>query len=1218
MPIATECPYCQTRRNVEPEDIGETVRCKNPTCKKQFVAQDATARKKPAAPPPPPEDYGLPHLPPDPADIPEAEVAEVAEAEPVEVVEATTFAPPAKEVVWTPGAALPGGPPLPPKRPAAGPAPGSKRAAPLPPPPPVEEPAYDDAPVVRRRRRKKKKSNRGAVILIGLISALVIALGVGVASIMKRSENTEEAEAAKAKAEYDKGEFGTAGKLYGELATKYAERQKAEEYQFFRDLSDVRKAVGSVVNREDPKGSLDKFNEFVGGAAKKPLARPDQHGNDVFEAGRKLGADLAGYAQDRIAAFKKDRTKANELQQADDMIEAGRKLMPAIQPFRTRDSATTAPEEKELAAAADAVQAERKRLNVIDQSKALLQNPTDPVINEVKLLLKSSGLADDPEGQALVQAAEGGFLKRVRYDRDPAPGLPPAAGGAPSLVFVAPVGAKPVAGKEAPAEATGGVFLAVARGVLYALDEEGGEPLWTVRVGPGVYDPPAVARVSTADGLVDLAVVAGEVEGKPAVAGYALRTGQPRWRQELPAPAAGPAAVIGGRAFVPLRDAAGTIVVLDLVAGNRLGRITLGQPAGPVVARPGTNLLYAAGESRRVFVFDVEAADLDGVKPRCVRVLGTDHPAGTLKAAPIFLGPPGDEPGAPRWLLLSQADGPTQMVLRAFPLAPTPVSSDPNAPPLADPIASQPPVPIPGWTWFPPVSDGERLAAVTDAGQLRLFGVNQPGSQDLPIFPMPNPTLPPAPDGLPVPGLVVPAEDGAFWVLVGGSLQKFRLSLLPDKGLVVAPTGPALPIGVPTQPAQLSPRRDAVCFVVRTGTGSGARAVLIRLGDGGPRWQRQLGLVAATAAVPTGGGLLLVGEDGAAAAVPSAGLASLQGVTKAAPEWVAAGPPDGATGRTAVAASADGKTVFAVTPATDAGKPVFTVRRLVDGKPEHTGNAPAPGALAGPPAVVNGKLLLPMSDGFVYRHEPSASRIIADTLTQGPRWRGDRKFPDPVAWVVPTGGDAFVTTDGGRGMARWLWAAGAPYEDGGARWEVRERLAAAPAVLPGADGKPARLLVPDVTGGVWLFAADRAGDALRRWLPGKTTNLPAGRPTGFGVQAAGGKTTAAYVADGRVVGLDPDADAPVWVTAAVDGAPAVVGTPVPAGDGKWLVTDLGGRVRVLDGATGKEAGAKAVGLPGVVPAAAGLPAGDGRVLVPLSDGSAAVVELTAGTPKEKE
>jgi len=80
-----------------------------------------------------------------------------------------------------------------------------------------------------------------------------------------------------------------------------------------------------------------------------------------------------------------------------------------------------------------------------------------------------------------------------------------------------------------------------------------------------------------------------------------------------------------------------------------------------------------------------------------------------------------------------------------------------------------------------------------------------------------------------MPGLVVPAEEGAFWTLAGGSLLKFRLTLLPDRGLTLVPAGAGLPVGAPTQPAQLNPHRDTACFVVRSSNSSGCRAVAVRL-----------------------------------------------------------------------------------------------------------------------------------------------------------------------------------------------------------------------------------------------------------------------------------------------------------------------------------------------------------------------------------------------------
>ena len=83
-------------------------------------------------------------------------------------------------------------------------------------------------------------------------------------------------------------------------------------------------------------------------------------------------------------------------------------------------------------------------------------------------------------------------------------------------------------------------------------------------------------------------------------------------------PAAGPAVVVGTRAYVPLRDEQGTIYEFDLTSGTRRGRIRLGQPVGLncVAVRPGTGLLYAAADARRVYVIDAGAKDDDGNRSR--------------------------------------------------------------------------------------------------------------------------------------------------------------------------------------------------------------------------------------------------------------------------------------------------------------------------------------------------------------------------------------------------------------------------------------------------------------------------------------------------------------------------------------------------------------------------------------------------------------------------
>ncbi|MDB5306965.1 MAG: hypothetical protein JWO38_1167 [Gemmataceae bacterium] len=1254
MSIVAECPHCETRFNLRPDLVGKAMRCPNLDCRQAFVV-------KPVAPPQPapaPATETLPTPPaanapatprvdaprpvytsgsvgdflplveaeavsngsaapkalPPPADEPEVfdalpdepqvvdavPVAPVAPPEP-EVVEAVVISapPPARELVWKPGAELP------PPKPA-----GRERK------PVRAESATEDLPVLRRR---KKRKHRGPVILIGLTVVLLLVAGATVLFLLRVQVRTEAQFAQDAMEQYKRNEYGPSGKAFDKLAADYPDSADAEKYRFFADLSAVQVVVRSVTNRENPRPAIDKLRAFIDTHKESPFVKTDAYGHDVLDAGKKVIDDVADYAADRVKAYQGDRTKADELRLAEETLAAGRDFVPLLGPFRTKEDKPLDELGKRFETVKVDIDRERDRLATLAQVGVILKSPTDPAIEEAKTFLAAKGWADDPEARELIRRAEGDFLRRVRYDRDPAAPQPLPPPGAASFLFVTPVGPTRPAVREALGGEPSAVFLAVARGVLYALDEDTGDQLWAARVGPDVFDLPAVARAELAEGPTDLAVVTSNVAGKPAVSGYTLRAGRPVWSQPLPFPAAGPVAVSGARVFVPTRDPAGTVFVFDLTSGIRVGRITIGQPVGSVVARAGTTQLYIAAESRRVFVFDVDAGD-EGGAPRCARVIPTEHPAGTLRTPPVILGPPGDAP-APRWLVLAQADGPTAMKLRAFPLPPAVPPGAADAPPVIEPIVPAADLPLPGWSWFPPVSDGERFATVTDAGQFRLFGINQPGNKDSAVFPLPYPDLPAPPDGRPVRGLVVPAEEGAFWVLAGGALQKFRLTLLPERGLALVPVAAGLAVGEPTQPAQLTPRRDAACFVVRSTNSAGYRAVAVRLEDGEPRWQRQLGVIPIKTAIRTEAGVMLVDEDGGAVAIPAAGVAIPRVTTKAAPDWVVAAPPDGVSGPTRVVTSADGKTVFAITPIGPAAAAKWLIRRMAGGKVDHTGTVNAPAPLAGPPVVMNGSLLLPAADGFVHRLVLGDGRLKPDALAPGPKWLADRRTQDPECFVTPLADDTFLTSDGGRGLKRWGWPADGAWVDGDARWEVRERIAGPPLVLPAAGGRPAQFLVADVTGSVWLYGQERAETAVRRWVPGRTVSLPGGKASsGFAVQTdPAGRQLVVYVVDGKqVVCLDVDSNELRWVTPAGDDVGrSIVGLPHPMGDGRWLVTDLSGRVSVLDAETGRPTLTREVGLPGAVPAAAGVPVGDSRVVIPLSDGSTAVVEFPAVAPGPK-
>ncbi|MFO0801799.1 MAG: PQQ-binding-like beta-propeller repeat protein [Gemmataceae bacterium] len=761
------------------------------------------------------------------------------------------------------------------------------------------------------------------------------------------------------------------------------------------------------------------------------------------------------------------------------------------------------------------------------------------------------------------------------------------------------------------------MFLAVANQVLYALDEDTGAMLWAARVGPGSFDPPTVAQVQLPEGPTDLALVASDVGGKPALTAYVLRTGQPRWSQPLepkvqpggdasklqPAPAAGAVVVAGSRAYVPIRDSSGSVLVFDIASGMKIGRITVGQSISPgAFLRPGTNHLYIAAESRRIFVFDIEAIAAGG-DARCLRVIPTDHPTGSLRTIPGILGQPGDDP-SPRFLILSQSNG-AGMKLRAFPLPPTPAFV-PDAPPALEPLPGGAiELDMNGWAWFPPVSDSERITVVTDRNQFRIFGIKQAGNNDDPLFPLPSPTIPEPPGGQPVRGLVVPAEEGAYWVLVGGALTKYRLTLVPSAGLTLVPDKAGLPIGEPTQPAQMNAKRDTACFVVRSANSSGCRAVAVKLRDGAPRWQRQLGLIPSVTPLRTDTGVLLVDGDAGAVAVPSTATAAFD------PAWIVAPPINGVTKPAVLAASADAKTVFTISAVGEGAVAKWIIRRAVNGKFDHSGSVNAPGALAGSPVVFNNTLLLPASDGFIYRLVVGDGRGVEDKLAPGPKWLLNRAADNPQCYIAALPNDQFITSDGGRMLKRWIWPATGGWADDNASWSLRERVAAPPLILPAAAGKPARMIAADSTGSVTLFGLDRSDNLIRRWVPGVTAALPNGEVSPFAFQTdATGRMLVAYsVRKKQTVCLDADADAPLWITP--ESEESLVGSPVPLGAGNWLVTDLGGRVSVFHPDSPQPALTRDAGFAGAVPEKAAVPLDATRVLVPLSDGSAALVDIAA-------
>jgi outer membrane protein assembly factor BamB len=1195
--IVVQCPHCETKFTLQPEMAGKSMRCPNLDCRQVFTVKDPGRPTEPPAPlpPEPPPAVTKPKKAERATEKPRPAPAAKREVVEAEIVEAAVVAPPkVKEVVWSEGKDVP-----PPKGKSKKPV----RASAV---------AEDDDPTLIRRKSKKAKS-RGPWILIGMCVAIVVLIGGGVFYVLQTQGKTKDKLVKQAEEEYKKADYAAAQKTYDKLHAEFPDDEDSPKFKFFGDLCAMQITVRAVTNREEPSAALEKFLKFTKDTKDSPFAKPATgYGRDILEAGKKLVEDITAHAEDRVTEYRKDRSKSGELDRGDKAIASGRDLLPVLEKFRAGDDPPLDPYRPGFDKVEKLVKHERARTAAITKATKQLEKLSDAAIQLAEGDLSAAGFLEDDEAQALLAAAKGRLREMVKFEAEEVPPRAAPTSATATVLFVTPVGAT----RRAPSSVVGDnvqpvIFLAVARGILYALDEETGTLKWALRVGPDVTDPPTVTRVELDTGPADLALVTSNAGGEPALAGYVVETGVARWYQPLPAPAAGPATIVGGRAYVALRDPEGSIYEFDLTSGTRKGRIRLGQPAGPgMVVRPGTGLLYAAADARRVYVIETSAkdADLNRKEPACVQVIATNHPAGTLRTPPVLLGPDGEDP-AERWMILAQTDG----KIRAFQVQQIqPAPADGKLPPEtpARPAAE---LSLDGWVWYPPATDGERLGVVTDRGQFRLFGVNQPGNLDSAIFPLHSPTLPTPAEGTAIRGLVLPAEEAAFWVFADGTMQKFRLALHPTRGLEVVATSKRMVIGEPTQAPQFTGRRDAACIVVRSLNSAGYKAILMDISNGELRWQRQLGVMPATVPIPQDGGVVLASEDGGLVYVPTASSLHPGQTTVAPPVWVIATPPDNVSNPTVAAVSPNGKFAFTLTPVStvEDGKTLvkYVIRRIEGGRKTYETTVISPGALAGQPVVLGETLLIPAADGYIHRLTPNPANPSTDSLVPGPQWLIERRA-DSVCYITPVSETGFLTNDGGKKLLSYEWPKTGRWSPSGGNWELREKPAGPGVVLPPFTvGDSPRVLIADVAGSVWLYS-ERGGPPLKRWKPGD--GLPAGEPTSpLVAQAdAGGRLVVAYTVKRKfLVCIDPDHNLPKMVVQPSDDPDAlIVGAPQPAGRGRWLVTDLAGRLTLVD-AEGTKVVTLEVGLTGVVPAKAAGLVGETAALAPLSDGSAVVLTL---------
>lgn len=1086
-----------------------------------------------------------------------------------------------KEVTWSPDVLPPAAAPPPPidLQPVV------ESEEPLSPADGEDEAHSDRLPVPRRNRGRK-------LILWSMVAFIAVALGAGGYFLVRFINAAPERLMAAGKADYEKRNWDQARRQFDKLAEDHPSHRLAPEAKFLSGLAALRQATTNMMSRSDPQPGLSEWQKMMADPTLPEFGAKGRYAVDLWQAGTKLEEDLLAKASD---VFNSD-----DPSEAEKWLNAAAALDADVDRFRDDDVPKSETVARGLADLRGKIAAARTRLDKVASLEPFAGQGTDDDIVRYELEAKRRGLLDDPAVKTRIEELHRRLEAKANYAREskPIPPTPVPDDGLTSLLFA------PRFDTALPRLITGAptVFFCQARGVLYALDEEDGRVRWAARTGLDTRIMPV--RVAASEQNPEMVLVASNTGNQFGLTARGARDGRPLWHQALPWPCQGAPALVGPNAYVALADDDGTVLEIALATGEIVGRITLGRPLGPVIVhRPGTGLLCVPGEARAVYVCDVFRHDPDGrrLEPTLLGVMHTGHPRGSLRGVPVFSNPDPVEPG-PKFLVLGQADGLDTMKLRAFRLP-----DGPDGRPAGEVEAKE--IPIPGWASFPPHCDGEKVAVVTDQGQFGLYGLALAGTSDDSLFTLAAKQNRPGEAHLSR-GQVVLAEEKMFWILAGGELRKFRFGINQDDGVRLVPFSQPIPVGEPLQPPQANDRGDA--FVVVTQDDMTCRATAVDARTGQVYWQRELGLIAKGDPVRVGDAVVILDQAGGFYRIEdTAKLAEKSGAAWLVDErWLAARPARGFTAVAGPIRGPDDSVVAVLTGESERG-PQLLIRRLVGRTLEEHGfvNFPPP---AGAPVVSGDMLVLPLANGTLYRVNLRNLRNPNARLEEGPTWRGERLPSASVCHLAPINEDELFATDGSRTVVRWHWPAVNRLFETQGRLKFSTRPAAAPVVLP---GSPPRLVVADGEGKLTMVDGNKLTlPASRVWKPDAENHLPAG-PVTYGLRTAkagGGEFRIAYTADGRFVWLPPDSAIPQWV--GPEPIKSLAGQPVIDGP-RLILTDVAGAVRVADMQTGRATGDEFRLAGSHAFAAAGVPVGANRVLVPLADGTVVLGELKA-RPKD--
>ena len=723
------------------------------------------------------------------------------------------------------------------------------------------------------------------------------------------------------------------------------------------------------------------------------------------------------------------------------------------------------------------------------------------------------------------------------------------------------------------------VYLALADGILYAFDQSGNH-LWSHRLGidsdrlpltlePTATSPDAVIAVSSVDNsLVAIASKTGQVlwryypgDENALTASLTLS----RWR---PAPNKPPRV----RGLIPTES--GEVHVLELVRGKRMGRFKMNVPMTVGGAfDSATQLAYFPADSKRVFALDPAVIEARKKTGQAVRsVLFTDHLSGSLRSPPVVVG---------QYMLLTELLDLENTQVRAFELLAPNGFFKPDAQPVSERR-------LRGWSWFTSPITPDRITIVTDSGELGVLGLNLDNREEA-LYPLIHDGTGKPPSlsiSVPYRALAIHSDEHLLWVMAGGTLRQIALDVLAQKTHTLWPESEddAQVVGLPLHDATFDREAERIYVTTRSLDATHAQFTSVDANSGQRLWSRQLGIHPVGEALASAGVALLIDQSGRTLQMveqtSQTGESRITTITDDAPLG------QQASGQLMRLVDLDGQEYLALP--LDDGRSI-AVRAIGADRPLQPPwqkiSVPA-ARLQGRPAVLEGYLIAPCSNGRLYRIPLAGSPA-------GPR--NEQTFPwtlesslaaDDYASVYPLASNqvALVLRD----SIRWLEYR---IDDAVGQWhELAEALTPIPT-----DGELVvaqdYLFVP--AGKRSMFRLPRGGstDDPAEWrLEGSRTDGP------FVI----GDMVFVVLGGRKLVAFSPDDSQPVWSAGPFRGR--IRGRPTRILGG-LLVTDDSGVIsalRVDSGEVVREFHLQ----PGAVPVGAATRLGK-RLIVPLADGSIA-------------